>query len=97
MFIDRHEVSIDDPVILKLPVIIRALKGLSIHEVELRKSKSGNHYYMFYSIDGLCVTNYQKAQFDALNKVIPIEDESLFLFENGLIWPIDQEYRTLFK
>lgn len=94
VFIQTSEVCIDDKVLTKIPVVIRAQGGLSIHEAELRMNKNGIMYYMFYYIYGTYVTNYCKNEFVELNKVIPIEKESIFLYADGQIIPVPESYRN---
>lgn len=94
MFIKTNEVGSDDKVIIKVPIIIRVWDALSVHEVELRTSKDGNQYYLFYYVSGTCVTNYCKDDFVELNKKLPIDKESIFLWDEKFgIVPVSEDYR----
>lgn len=94
MFIKTHEVSKNDPIITKVPVIIRVMGALSVHDVEVRTSKEDNEYYLFYHLKGTCVTNYCKDDFIELNKVLPIDKESIFLWDDRSgILPVSEDYR----
>ena len=87
MFIKKIDIKEDDELILEIPFVIKGKSKdddlLSAQNIKIMKTKDDDIYYIFEHRFGKCLNNYNADDYAEVEKVIKIDNSTLFQLAHG--------------
>ena len=99
MYIKMRDISKEDELLLEIPFVIKdkAKDGdlLSVQNIKIMESEKYGIYYIFEHKFGKALTNYNVNEYEEIEKVIRIDNSTLFQFAYGRLQEIS--HGNMFK